>query len=95
MDVVEPDGRASLEEVGARIVTLSDEYYPPLLREIHDPPEKLYVRGDPALLCRPQLAMVGSRRASAVGLRIAESFAAAASRVGLQVCSGLRSGPIA
>lgn len=92
MDVVKPEERASLEEVGAQIVTLSDDGYPPLLREIHDPPEKLYVRGDPSLLSRPQLAMVGARRASAVALRIAESFARAAALSGLQVCSGLARG---
>ena len=50
------------------------------------------MRGDPARVCQPQLARVGSRRPSAVALRIAESFAAAASRVGLQVCSGLARG---
>lgn len=92
MDVVDPAERATLEAVGAQVINLSDSCYPPLLREIHDPPEKLYVRGDPSLLCRPHLAMVGARRASAVALRIAESFATAAVAAGLQVCSGLAKG---
>jgi len=92
MDVVDPAERAALEAVGAKIISLSDDRYPPLLREIHDPPDKLYVRGDPALLCRPSLAMVGARRASAVAQRIAESFALAAVEAGLQICSGLAQG---
>lgn len=92
MDVVTPPERAALEAAGVRLVTLSDDHYPPLLREIHDPPDTLYVRGDPALLSRPQLAVVGSRRASAVALRIAETFAEAAVTAGLQVCSGLAQG---
>ena len=91
MGVVDSE-RAAIEAVGAKVIYLSDDRYPPLLREIHDPPDKLYVRGDPALLCRPQLAMVGARRASAVALRIAESFAAAAVAAGLQICSGLAQG---
>lgn len=92
MDVVNPAERAALEAVGATVITPSDDHYPPLLREIHDPPAKLYVRGDPALLRQPQLAMVGARRASAAALRIAESFAAGAVAAGLQVCSGLARG---
>jgi DNA processing protein len=92
MDVVDPAERAALEAVDAQLIALSDARYPPLLREIHDPPERLYVRGDPALLSRPQLAIVGARRASAVALRIAETFAAAAVGAGLQVCSGLAQG---
>ena len=40
MNVIDSE-RAALEAVGAQGITLSDDHYPPLLREIHDPPDKL------------------------------------------------------
>lgn len=92
MNVVDSNGQAALQAAQACIVSFSDDHYPPLLREIHDPPAQLYVRGDPALLSRPQLAMVGARRATAVGERIAETLASALVAAGIQVCSGLALG---
>jgi DNA processing protein len=83
---------ASLARAGAGVLPLSDARYPPLLRAIHDPPPLLYVRGDPALLCRPQLAVVGSRRASPAGLRAAAAIAAEAVAAGLVITSGLARG---
>jgi len=80
------------DAVGAQIVSLNDARYPPLLRTIHDPPAVLYVRGDATSLSRPQLAVVGARRATAVGQRIAEALSAAAVRAGLGICSGLALG---
>ncbi len=73
-------------------IDIADERYPPLLREIHDPPPRLYVRGDPLVLLRPQLAIVGARRASAAGLRLARDIAAALAAAQLVVCSGLALG---
>lgn len=43
------------------VITLHDSRYPTLLKEIADPPLVLFVHGDPAVLNRPQIAMVGSR----------------------------------
>jgi DNA processing protein len=62
------------------------------LREIHDPPPLLYVRGDPALLREAQLAVVGSRRASPAGLRAAEVLSGQLTSAGLHICSGLALG---
>lgn len=92
MNVVDTTERSALAADNAEVIHLSDDRYPPLLREIHDPPDKLYVLGDPDLLQRPQLAMVGARRASAVALRLAERFAAEVVAAGLQVCSGMAQG---
>jgi DNA processing protein len=77
---------------GAVALTLADERYPPLLRAIHDPPPLLYVRGDPDLLREAQLAVVGSRRASAAGLRIAQTLSGELAGAGLHICSGLALG---
>jgi DNA processing protein len=73
-------------------IGLTDTHYPPLLREIHDPPPRLYLRGNPAVLLQPQLAIVGARRASAAGLRLARDIAAALAEAGIVVCSGLALG---
>ncbi len=58
------------------LITLDDPRLPPTLRHLHDPPPVLFVRGDLALLTAPRrLAIVGSRRATAPGKRMAEALA--------------------
>lgn len=74
------------------IITLADEEYPPALLETDDPPALLYTRGDLRLLQLPLVAMVGSRSASAAGMRNTEIFARALSDAGCCVVSGLAQG---
>lgn len=74
------------------LVTLDDAHYPPLLREIADPPLALFVRGDPAALALPQLAIVGSRNPTEGGRRTARAFAAELGAAGLAITSGLALG---
>lgn len=74
------------------IVTLADDDYPSLLREISDPPLVLFVRGDKNLLSARQLAMVGARAVSSYGEQNAHYFAAALSRAGFVITSGLARG---
>jgi DNA processing protein len=52
----------------------------------------LYVKGDPALLSAPGIALVGARSATAAGEANAEAFAAQSRRAGLVVVSGLALG---
>jgi DNA processing protein len=92
MNVADTRLEAAAAACGAQIIAIADERYPPLLREIHDPPPLLYVRGDPALLCEAQLAVVGSRRASPAGLRAAEVLSGQLTSAGLHICSGLALG---
>lgn len=77
---------------GLTVLSPQDSCYPPLLRTIHDPPARLWVRGDPHFLLRPQLAIVGARRASPAALRLARRLAGELVTAGLQVCSGLALG---
>ena len=77
---------------GQHILTLADDGYPKALLEIADPPNVLYVRGNPALLRQRGLAMVGSRNATPQGLQTAESFARALAAKGLCIISGLALG---
>ena len=66
--------------------------YPALLKEIADPPPLLFVRGDPSVLERPQIAVVGSRRASPPGLDNARAFARSLAAAGFAITSGLALG---
>ncbi len=74
------------------ILTLADPAYPPLLREIPDPPSLLYVRGRVELLTQPGLAIVGSRNATPQGLKSAEDFARVLAQGGFPIISGLALG---
>ena len=74
------------------IVTLADEAYPRPLLEIADPPPLFYAWGRIELLQKPALAIVGSRNATAQGVRNAEDFAKALSESGLAIVSGLALG---
>lgn len=74
------------------IICLEDKRYPNLLKEIADPPLVLYVRGDVHALSNVQLAMVGSRHATPIGLQNAEQFAYCLAEVGFVITSGLALG---
>ena len=74
------------------VVTLRDDEYPPLLREIIDPPLVLHARGDRALLRNASLAMVGSRRASPYAINVAGHLAKQLAPAGLTIVSGLARG---
>jgi len=80
------------EGADCSIVTLGDAAYPNRLLETPDPPPLLYIRGNPAYLNQPALAIVGSRNATAQGTRNAERFARAFSDAGLTIVSGLALG---
>ena len=53
-----------LEKDNHHIITFADLNYPTLLKQISHPPILLFVRGDPTVLNKQQLAIVGSRKAS-------------------------------
>ncbi len=74
------------------LVAWDDPHYPPLLREIQQPPVAIFVRGDPSCLALPQLAIVGSRNASPGGAETAHAFAAHLAGCGLAITSGLALG---
>jgi len=75
-----------------QLITWDDPAYPAQLRDLPDAPAWLYVKGDPAWLARPMLAIVGSRNATPQGLRDARAFAEALSEAGLTIVSGLALG---
>lgn len=66
--------------------------YPARLATIPDPPPLLFVRGDPAVLDSPQLAVVGSRNPTPAGSETAHDFARHLAGIGLTITSGLALG---
>ncbi|BAX59140.1 DNA processing protein DprA [Burkholderia stabilis] len=83
---------AWLDAPGNALVTLNDPAYPPRLRDLHDPPPLLYVKGRLDLLHARGLAVVGSRHATPQGLADATRFARELSDAGLPIVSGLALG---
>ncbi len=81
-----------MREFGATAVTLEDENYPSLLREIHDPPTVLYVWGQLGPSDHHAIGVVGSRRTSYYGLECAKKFSYQIAYAGLTVVSGLAAG---
>jgi DNA processing protein len=77
-------------ERGPSVVWLSDSAYPALLKQIHDPPARLYVNGQ--LPSEPMIAVVGSRHATPYGRRAAQRLARELSDAGVVVVSGLARG---
>jgi DNA processing protein len=75
-----------------QIITQVDPHYPYLLKQIHDPPLVLFVRGAVTVLNHLQIALVGSRHATPIGLKNAEQFARTLAGNGVVVTSGLAQG---
>jgi len=80
------------EKNRCKIIPFTDPAYPSLLRETHGAPIILYVQGDATLLLEPQIAIVGTRKPTALGAELAKIFAHELGRAGLIVVSGLAFG---
>jgi DNA processing protein len=78
--------------LGVTLVTPEDDGFPPLLRASADPPALLYVRGRLDSQDRLAVAVVGARRATAHGVRLAERLAEDLAARGFTVVSGLARG---
>lgn len=81
-----------MEREGIRAVSRGDAEYPGLLKEIHDPPPVLFVKGAFLPDDADSVAIVGSRDASAYGLRMAERLAFDLALAGITVVSGMARG---
>ncbi len=87
-----PQTRDRVHSLRNSVITIEDDGYPPLLREIPDPPLVLHVRGDRSLLAQPSIAIVGSRRASPYAVNVAHLLATQLASAGLVIVSGLARG---
>jgi DNA processing protein len=86
--------RAKLAAEGLRFVGRGESGYPPLLRELHDPPPGLFLRGcgEVELLHRQPVAVVGARACSSYGSQVARILARELAGAGAVVISGLARG---
>jgi DNA processing protein len=83
---------AALERLGARLIALGEGDYPLPLQAIDSAPPLLAVMGDPAAINRPCVALVGSRNASAAGLKFTATLARELGEAGFTIVSGLARG---
>lgn len=89
------EAEAELEaaySLGAVPVFSIEPAYPAALAAIMSPPPMIYLKGNAELLARPALAIVGSRQASAAGIKVARTFAAELGAAGFTIVSGLARG---
>jgi len=76
-------------------VSLAEENYPSLLKEISGPPKEIFYLGDfldSSLMSSPKVAIVGTRKATALGRAIAKDMAQKFAQKGIVVVSGLAMG---
>ena len=83
---------ARVAALGARHIFSDEGDYAALLRQVEGAPPVLIVRGDPAMLRAPCVAIVGARNASAAACRFARQMAADLTARGITVVSGLARG---
>lgn len=87
---IEEIERAS--KLGARIVPVPSPYYPKLLRHIDDAPPVLYIAGRKPPDDPMWISIVGSRKASEYGVRVATKFSTDLVGYGASIVSGLARG---
>lgn len=83
---------AWIERPGQHLLMWDSPGYPALLAEVDDAPPLLFVAGNPGILEQPQLAVVGSRRATPPALDTAAAFSRCLARSGFTITSGLALG---
>jgi DNA processing protein len=83
---------ARLKKLGIRALTLLDDEYPVLLRQVADPPPVLFVRGRLEPADGQSIALVGTRRATSYGHAVAQRLARDLVNAGVTIVSGLAKG---
>lgn len=81
-----------IKEEGIKIITLSDKLYPPLLKEIYNPPELLYYKGKLKENDEFALGVVGARKYTTYGQRVVEQIVSGLAKNNLTIVSGLALG---
>ncbi len=77
-----------IQEFGCHVLIQSDEDYPPLLRQIYDPPLVLYVKGTLSAKDKNAVAVVGSRLTTHYGTETARKLSYQLAYMGITVVSG-------
>ncbi|HEX7487044.1 MAG TPA: DNA-processing protein DprA [Vicinamibacterales bacterium] len=83
---------SSARRLGIDVIVWGDPRYPALLTPIPDAPLVLWLKGNPAALSQPSVAIVGSRAATPYGLEAASRLAGDLAAAGALIVSGLARG---
>ncbi len=83
---------AKANAAGVQILSRDDAAWPERLSEIYDPPLVLFVRGNPDVLARPGIAIVGTRHPTPYGMGMSERLACDLATRGLVIFSGMARG---
>ena len=83
---------ARASDGGITVLSSQEALDPPRLKEIYDPPSILYVRGNPEVLAKPGIAVVGTRHPTPYGSGMAERLAYDLATQGLVIISGMARG---
>ncbi|PIZ76271.1 DNA-protecting protein DprA [Candidatus Peregrinibacteria bacterium CG_4_10_14_0_2_um_filter_38_24] len=75
-----------------QILNLTDKVFPQILKEIHNPPQKLFYKGDLSVLDRTCIAVVGTRRCTEYGKMMTEKIVEELSHYEVTIVSGLAKG---
>ena len=86
------DEVARASAMGVRFIAMGEPDYPALLRVIDSAPPVIGVRGRVSVLSKPCVAIVGSRNASAAGLKMASVLASELGQLAFVIVSGLARG---
>ena len=81
-----------MKKYNIRILTVNDIEYPQKLKQIYDPPVVLYYKGDLSIIKDPSIAIVGCRKCSSYGIKIASEFSSLIAQHNINIISGLAKG---
>ncbi len=79
-------------ELGASVIVPGDVEYPKRLLEIYDPPLALYLKGDPEIIDKLGVSVVGTRHPTPYGVSMAERLSRDLAARGLIIFSGMARG---
>lgn len=80
------------DKLGVWIINLEDKRYPPVLKQIYDPPPVLYIKGNLSRQDNLAIAIVGTRQCSLYGQEQASRLAHLLSSAGFTIISGMARG---
>ena len=81
-----------LDQLGAKMITITSEQYPFLLSEISSPPAVLYWMGNWEALSHPTIAIVGTRNPTIYGIQVARDLAGELAKENICIVSGMALG---
>jgi len=73
-------------------ISLQDKNYPAILKEIHDPPKEIYIKGKIIPQDKIGIAIVGTRKCTQYGKQVAYEMSSKLAKLGITIISGLARG---